>query len=172
MKWCKMTWLNRFDIFWLDCEWFQIIWIPKWLEELKVTWWRLTKLILWPRDKMISWSKKVSFSGQSNAQYFDGSKWISFNNLNHELLESCASFYANDDTKAIVTGGIDFEGVLFDKVWIFDFLERTYSLTTQKLPKAIAGHSCTSVQLYSHDIVSTKIFLMIFFFITPFCHFY
>ena len=32
MKWCKMTWLNRFDIFWLDCEWFQIIWIPKWLE--------------------------------------------------------------------------------------------------------------------------------------------
>ena len=59
MKWCKMTWLNRFDIFWLDCEWFQIIWIPKWLEELKVTWWRLTKLILWPRDKMISWSKSV-----------------------------------------------------------------------------------------------------------------
>ena len=106
----------------------------------------------------------VALSGQSNAQYFDGSEWISFNNLDHELLESCASFYANDDTKAIVTGGIDFEGVLFDKVWIFDFLERTYSLTTQKLPKAIAGHSCTSVQLYNHDMVSTRIIFNCFFF--------
>ena len=99
----------------------------------------------------------VALSGQSNAQYFDGSEWISFNNLNHELLESCASFYTNDDTKVIVTGGIDFEGVLFDKVWIFDFLERTYSLTSQKLPKAVAGHSCTSVQLYNYDIVSKNL---------------
>ena len=106
----------------------------------------------------------VALSGQSNAQYFDGSEWISFNNLNHELLESCASFYTNDDTKVIVTGGIDFEGVLFDKVWIFDFLERTYSLTSQKLPKAIAGHSCTSVQLYNHDMVSTRYLFDNFFF--------
>ena len=103
-----------------------------------------------------NWLINVVLTGQSSAQYFDGSKWISFNNLDHKLLESCASFYANDDTKVIVTGGIDFEGVLFDKVWIFDFLERTYGLTSQKLPKAIAGHSCTSVQLYNHDIVSTK----------------
>ena len=121
-----------------------------------------------------NWLKKVSFSGQSNAQYFDGSKWISFNNLDHELLESWASFYANDDTKVIITGGIDFDGVFFDKVWIFDFLERTYGLTTQKLPKAVAGHSCTSVQLYNHDIVSTRnIFnYFFFFFITPFFHFF
>ena len=104
-----------------------------------------------------NWLINVVLTGQSSAQYFDGSKWISFNNLDHKLLESCASFYANDDTKVIVTGGIDFEGVLFDKVWIFDFLERTYSLTSQKLPKAVAGHSCTSVQLYNYDIVSKNL---------------
>ena len=74
-----------------------------------------------------------------------------------QLLESCASFYTDDDTKAIITGGIDFDGVLFDKVWIFDSLEKTYTLTSQKLSNAVAGHSCASVQLYNNDIVSLNI---------------
>ena len=97
----------------------------------------------------------IMISGQSGTQYFDGYKWISFANVDHELLESCASFDPNDDTKAIITGGIDFNGVLFDKVWNFDFHEKTFRQTSQKLPKAIAGHSCASVQLYNDDIVST-----------------